>query len=279
MITNGERIAESGWLFAFSQSVAPELRARLIEVGIAAVRGTGVRRIRRSRHAASYVANLKGADRRDDDVFIKVLDPPRGLDAFKKWFRRSGVWHVAAITAALNREGFATPRILMLGTEAESGREMIVTARVAGTLLPRNLAMAHDALTHKRKMLRALGATVARMHRAGYLHGDLTPYNVFVASDLTFTFIDHERTRRTLLSRFERPRLRNLVQLGRFDLRGLSNTDRMRVWCGYAAELAPKSRRASRRRVAALLAARISRDRSTAEMPADVARSWEIKEG
>ena len=70
-------------------------------------------------------------------------------------------------------------------------------------------------------MLRALGAEVARLHRAGYIHGDLTPYNIFVTGlqPPQFVFIDHERTRRTILSRFERPRMRNLVQLGHLERR------------------------------------------------------------
>ena len=39
------------------------------------------------------------------------------------------------------------------------------------------------------------------------------------------------------MSRFARPRMRNLVQLGHLELLGVTNTDRMRVWCGYAAAI------------------------------------------
>ena len=92
-------------------------------------------------------------------------------------------------------------------------------------------------LASRRIVLRALGAEIARLHRAGYIHGDLTPYNIFVTGlqPPQFVFIDHERTRRTILSRFERPRMRNLVQLGHLDVGGVTNTDRMRVWIGYSA--------------------------------------------
>jgi len=59
----------------------------------------------------------------------------------------------------------------------------------------------------------ALGAEIARLHRAGYIQGDLTPCNFFVTllEPAQFVFIDHEHTRSTFLSRFGRPRMRNLV--------------------------------------------------------------------
>ncbi len=125
------------------------------------------------------------------------------------------------------------PEILLLGAERRGGREIIVTARVDGFNLVRHLKRAK--LASRRVVLRALGAEVARLHRAGYIHGDLTPYNIFVTGlePPQFVFIDHERTRRTILSRFERPRMRNLVQLGHLDVAGVTNTDRMRVWTGY----------------------------------------------
>jgi tRNA A-37 threonylcarbamoyl transferase component Bud32 len=113
------------------------------------------------------------------------------------------------------------------------------------------------------------------LHRAGYIHGDLTPFNIFVTglAPPQFAFIDHERTRRTILSRFERPRMRNLVQLGQLELGGVTNTDRMRVWCGYAAAFSARRGRAVRRRVAAMLAARIGTQRKAAAMAARASAS------
>ena len=129
------------------------------------------------------------------------------------------------------------PEILLLGAERRGGREIIVTARVEGFSIARHLRRAK--LESRRGVLRALGAEVARLHRAGYIHGDLSPFNIFVTGlePPQFVFIDHERTRRTMLSRFARPRMRNLVQLGHFELFGITNTDRMRVWSGYAAAI------------------------------------------
>jgi Lipopolysaccharide kinase (Kdo/WaaP) family len=258
-----ERIERRGWrlvLVGAAAELAADRRERLVDVALAAAAGNGARRIRRSRHAESYLAPLDVGDIASE-VFIKVLDAPRGIAALKYLFRPARVEHVASITAALNRDGFLTPPILLYGRETATGREVLATARAAGTLVPRSLRAPHAILACKRAMLGALGATIARMHRAGYLHGDLTPYNVLVtsASAPQYIFIDHERTRRSILSRWWRPRLRNLVQLGRFELRGLSSTDRMRVWRGYAAEIG--AGRTDQRRAAAMLSRRIARDR------------------
>ncbi|HEY6419323.1 MAG TPA: lipopolysaccharide kinase InaA family protein [Candidatus Binataceae bacterium] len=265
-----EQVEAGGWRFLLTPEASrfsSEQRRRLIEIAYGAAAGSGVGPIRRSRHAASYRAELSAGGSPETDVFIKVLDPPHGAGALKRWFRPSHVAHLVAITAALNRDGFETPPILLFGREAATRREIIATVRARGTLLPRNFAVRPEMLARKRAMLRELGATVARMHRVGYIHGDLTPYNVFVANDADphFIFIDHERTRRTFLSHLERPRMRNLVQLGRFELRGLSRTDRMRVLHGYAGAMRARKLRALRRRVARLLASRMERDYASAE--------------
>ncbi len=259
-----ERVERRGWSLALTPAAAqlsPDRRERLVDIALAAAAGGGARRIRRSRHAESYLGRLDAGGDPSGEVFIKVLDAPRGMAALKRLVRPARVEHVATITAALNRDGFMTPPILLYGRENATGRELLVTARAEGTLVPRSLRAPRQILACKRAMLRALGATVARMHHSGYIHGDLTPYNLFVTSAAApeFIFIDHERTRRTVASRWWRPRLRNLVQLGRFDLRGVTLTDRMRVWHGYAAESG--AGRSELRRAARMLSERIARDR------------------
>src|ERR1019366_8149867 len=168
------------------------------------------------------------------------------------------------ISEDLRADGVGVPEILLLGAERRGGRELIVTARVDGSNLARYLKRAK--LASRRVVLRALGAEVARLHRAGYIHGDLTPFNIFVTGlePPQFVFIDHDPPRRTILSRFERPRMRNLVQLGQLELGSVTNTDRMRGWGGYAAAVSPRRRRAVRHRVAAMLAGRIGTQRKAA---------------
>jgi hypothetical protein len=261
----GVPLTRGGWTFflpAYDARYSEELRESLIDSAFGAIDGTLATRVRRSRHAETWFNRLD--QRTGPDVFFKVLDPIRGANRLRWIFKRRRAAHVASISEHLRADGVGVPEILLLGFELHGGREIIVTSRVDGFNLVRHLKRAK--LASRRLLLRALGAEVARLHRAGYIHGDLTPFNIYVTgfAPPQFVFIDHERTRRTILSRFERPRLRNLVQLGHLALDGVTNTDRMRVWCGYSATLPERRQRATRRRAAAMLQARIGLERKNA---------------
>ena len=264
----GEELRRAGWILFIPENDArfsAELRQALIDRAFAAIDGTLAKSVRRSRHAETWVERLGG--NAWPFVYIKVLDAARGLRAIRLLFTGSRVAHVARISKRLRADGIGVPEILLLGAEPRGGREIIATASVVGFSVIRHVSTRCDTLAAKRAVLRAVGAEVAALHRAGYLHGDLSPYNIFVlrADPSKFIFIDHDRTRRTILSRFERPRMRNLVQLGHLDFKAITNTDRMRVWCGYSAAMPARRRRAARRRVAAMLWARIARDRDLAQ--------------
>ncbi len=260
---DGVPLTRGGWTFflpGYDARFSEELRERLIDSAFAAIDGTAATRVRRSRHAETWFEHFDQVG--GVKAYFKVLDPIRGLSRIRGIFKRRRAAHVASISDHLRADAIGVPEILLLGVEHRGGRELIVTARVEGFNLVRHLKRAK--LTARRVVLRALGAEVARLHRAGYIHGDLTPFNIFVTGlePPKFVFIDHERTRRTILSRFERPRIRNLVQLGHLDFAGVSNTDRMRVWCGYAAAF--PAQRAQRRRAAAMLKARMAFERKQA---------------
>jgi hypothetical protein len=271
---DGAPLTRGGWTFFIPDPTArfsEPLRESLIDSAFAAIDGTLATRVRRSRHAETWFQHFGAAG--GADAYFKVLDPIRGLDRIRWIFKRMRAAHVASISEHLRADGIGVPEILLLGAERRGGREIIVTARVGGSNLVRHLRSAK--LASRRAVLRALGAEVARLHRAGYIHGDLTPFNIFVTGlePPQFVFIDHERTRHTILSRFERPRMRNLVQLGHLQLAGVTNTDRMRVWCGYAAAFSKRRGRAGRRRVAAMLAARIADNRKGAGVAARASSS------
>lgn len=264
-MTDGVPLTRGGWTFFFpgyDARFSEELRESLIDSAFAAIDGTLATRVRRSRHAETWSGHFQHLG--GPDVYFKVLDRIRGPNRLRWIFRRRRAAHVASISRHLRADGVGVPEILLLGAERRGGREIIVTERVNGTNVARHLKRAK--LASRRVVLRALGAEVARLHRAGYIHGDLTPYNVFVTGlePPQFVFIDHERTRRTILSRFERPRMRNLVQLGHLDVGGVTNTDRMRVWCGYSAVFSARRPRMQRRRVAAMLEARMALERKGA---------------
>jgi hypothetical protein len=279
----GVPLRRGGWVFFlldYDARFSEELRETLIDSAFAAIDGTLAKRVRRSRHAETWLEHLGSAS--GPVVYFKVIDATRGLRAIRLMFKGSRAAHVAWISERLRGDGIGVPEILLLGAEQRGGREIVVTARVEGRNLPRHLRSPRETLAAKRAVLRALGAEVARLHRAGYLHGDLTPHNIFVTGvdPPQFVFIDHDRTRRTILSRFERPRMRNLVQLGHLGFKAITNTDRMRVWCGYSAAMPARRRRAARRRVAAMLRARIARDRNLAQSAQTVAPARrEVREG
>lgn len=266
---DGVPLTRGGWTFfipGYDARFSEELRERLIDSAFAAIDGTLATRVRRSRHAETWVDRFGHAE--GPQAYFKVLDPIRGPNRIRWLFKRRRAAHVASISEHLRADGVGVPEILLLGAERRGGREIIVTSRVEGFNLVRHLKRA--PLASRRVVLRALGEEVARLHRAGYIHGDLTPYNIYVTGiePPQFVFIDHERTRRTILSRFERPRMRNLVQLGHLEVGGVTNTDRMRVWSGYCAAFSARRRRIERRRVAAMLAARIVLEGRNAELAA-----------
>jgi hypothetical protein len=257
------RIERDGWSLLLAPALV-ELPSRLgkelMERAFSIAGGAGGEPLRRSRHASTYQIRLGTPLSGETEVFVKLLDAPRGLKAVRRLVLRSRAERMQSILEALAAAGFAVAPTLMLGDERQSGRTMMVTARVAGEPLPRFLRGAAAAPARRRELLRALGVEIARLHRAGFIHGDLTPYNIFVASGAParFSLIDHERTARPRLN-WERRRLRNLVQLCRFELEGMDRTDRLRIVDAYGRAMGSARRRLIRR-VAAMLRARRLRD-------------------
>ena len=250
-----------GWRLnlAGEDSLEPGMRDAVVEAALEAAAGRGARLQRRSRRGSTY--HLRTGGPAGAEFFIKIIDPVRGLEKLKQWFSGSRAEHIRAISEAIRSEGLNAPPVVLWGRDRSSGRELVMTRRAPGVLATRYLRGAPTVdFARKRIVLRALGAEIARLHLAGFIHGDLTPFNVIADDSPSIWFIDHERTRRAWLFRPARARLRNLVQLGRFGFPGLSRTDRMRVWSSYAAATAPARRRAELRRVSKMIAARIGRD-------------------
>ena len=189
---------------------------------------------RRSRHARCVPV---------EGVFVKAYPAPAGDKATHAW----------RVGDALRAAGFVVPVVLLVATKETAG--LLVTADVGGTDLLSHLATlcASTRRGARRQLLRALGAEVARLHAAGFVHGDLVPSNIQVVG-AGFVFLDHDRTRQSRLLVQVAAR-RNLVQLGRFVVPGVSMTDRWRVLVTYAAARGWSSRR--RKRVARWLAAKI----------------------
>lgn len=263
------RFKRDGWSLWFAgreRDLGPRLRLRLIERALDLAGGGCAEPLRRSRHASTYYLRLYGPGASVLEAFVKVLDPQAGaLNALRDLAKRSRAERLHRVAAALVGAGFEIAPLLMLGEDRRGGHTIAVTERVAGMPLARFLIDARGDPERKWRTLRGLGAEIARLHRAGFLHGDLTPYNVFVTNGQPerFVFIDHERTVHARLL-WRRRRLRNLVQLCRFELEGMSRTDRMRIVEAYAQGIGC-ARRGLERRLLAMLRARRLRD----AVPAD----------
>jgi Lipopolysaccharide kinase (Kdo/WaaP) family len=257
-----EVIERDGWrLLVGDFGLTTAVREAVVVRTLEASRGELGSPRRRSRHASTWPVRIgAGAELQ---IFIKLLDAPRGLEVIKRAVRGGRADHVARITQRLNDSGFLAPPLLAYGREAASGREIMVTPRAEGEGPLRTIKVLRTMpVDRKRAVFRALGAEIARLHRCGFVHGDLTPFNIFFVrtEPPRFVFIDHERTRSAGLIGRRRQMLRNLVQLGRFAMPGITATDRMRVLFGYAAMMDRRERRVLVQRVGAMLARRIRRD-------------------
>ncbi len=216
----------------------------------------------RSLYATTYLAQINGAAQKPLELFVKIYDPPRGMTALKQRVRGGRAANVLRMTAMLQHRGFNTPQVVLKGIHGASGRTMLASVRAEGVPLPELLQRSGDSTVRRNALIRALGAEVARLHRCGFVHGDLTPYNIFVAQQEPprFIFLDHDRTRRVFPAGGRYRQLRNLVQLGRFGLPGISNIDRLRFFHAYAEGVGRARKRAMLRRMAAMLARRQRKD-------------------
>jgi hypothetical protein len=181
---------------------------------------------------------IGGDERR---FFLKVFHRTTFLAAIKDQLRHSracGSWRQGLALAAA---GFKVPLAIAIGKEFDwrvARREFILTARIPGTALTTYLRLDCAAsLPFKRDNIKSLALLIRRFHDAGFVHGDLVATNLFVVphglANLEFYFMDNDRTRR--YPRWLRHSLgrRNLIQLNRMPLPGISLQDRMRFLHAY----------------------------------------------
>jgi hypothetical protein len=258
----------ANWHFHLPQNeLAQALQEELFGLACKAIAGLMGAPYHRSRHAVSWNATVGGPARLG--VFIKIMEGQRGLARLKRIVKGQRGTYIERITQALNDSGFNAPPVLMRGI-GRGGAELLITPRAEGDGPLRTLArLSNGPLARKWAVLRGLGRELARFHRCRFVHGDLTPFNIFFihSEPVRFALIDNERTRRVSPLMGRRPRLRNLVQLGHFALPYLSRTDRLRVLGGYSEMMSPSARRTLTRRVASMLDQRIKRDGGLAKVP------------
>jgi hypothetical protein len=240
--------------------LAKSLRAELLLIAQKTIAGKLGSPYHRSCRASTWRITIGGAA--GLRVYAKLLSAPHGIGRLKRVIGGTRGAHLEMITQALDDAGFSAPPILLRGHDRH-GSELIVTLGAGGDGALRTLAdLSRGPLALKREILRRIGGEIARLHRCGFVHGDLTPFNIFLirGEPLRLALIDNDRTRRIPLVMGQRMRLRNLVQLGRFAMRGISRSDKLRVIHGYTEMLNPSAKRNITRRTIAMLNRRLRRD-------------------
>jgi hypothetical protein len=193
-----------------------------------------------SRHARTFVLSLP-ADGASLRAFAKIYRPAAAADAFKDLWRSSKPLRALRASSRLAADGFHVAPVLAAGEERRLRRlqrGFLLTEEVAW---PGALRLAEELVgspARRRRVASALGAEVGRLHRLGYVHGDLVATNVLVdeGPPPRFCFLDHDRTRYRSAIDTRRQQRRNLVQLNRLPLPGVSHGDRLRAFIAYAKE-------------------------------------------
>lgn len=180
------------------------------------------------------------------ELFLKIMHANRGGASWKNWLRRSKALQAWRQGAALVEAGFHAPMTVAAGEQRRFGglrRSFIlsrkVTAQGAPFVLSNLLGCSSrsQALEVKRCGLWQLAATIRDFHDKGFVHGDMLATNIFIrrtADDrMMFYFMDNDRTRRYPRWLPQSQWKRNLVQLNRLPLPGITLQDRMRFFHAY----------------------------------------------
>lgn len=201
-----------------------------------------------SKHPQTFEL-VSGGDNESKPLYLKVFYPPPGIGMLKNLLRKSKAARFLHQGMTLSKAGFHAPVTIAVGEARRSPfsqRAFVLTVGVGGQSL---VSYLHDcwlgrrpwpALAEKRKALKCLAEVIRKFHDLGFVHGDLVPSNLFV-SDLEsgeagLCFMDNDRTRRFPPWLPQTLWKRNLVQLNRFPLPGISLQDRMRFMHGYLAK-------------------------------------------
>ncbi len=179
-------------------------------------------------------------------VFYKEYLCRSMWDFAKHIFRTSRANRAFQASLMLQENGFNVPEVIAFGEERNGffcRRNFLLTREVEDAkqfflcIRDRCQDLTKETLRDKRRLIRAFGQTIGRMHAEGIFHGDLRLGNILARqnnSGWQFFFLDNERTRKFL----KLPgslRLKNLVQTNMFR-EDINNTDRLRFLKAYLRE-------------------------------------------
>jgi hypothetical protein len=194
-----------------------------------------------AKHPQTLALRL-GAPGGEQDLYLKIFHPASRIAAWKDGLRGSKAFRAWQIGLRLRRAGFSVPVTVAAGEERRAGPgrpPIIVAQKVDG--VPAHLflrARAGDARwsAEKRARLKQAAELVRRFHDAGFVHGDLVPTNLLVVpgnNGIQLFFMDNDRTRHYPTWLPQPFWKRNLIQLNRMPLPGITLQDRMRFFKAY----------------------------------------------
>ena len=198
-----------------------------------------------SKHPQTFQLASGGGDE-SKPLYLKVFYPPPGIVVLKNLVRKSKAARFLHQGLALSNAGFHAPVTIAVGETRRrllSQRAFVLTLAVSGRSLSSYMLDCFTGRTpppsfaEKITVLKTLAQVIRKFHDRGFVHGDLVPSNIFIAhrqgEQPTFCFMDNDRTR--CYGRWLPQSLwkRNLVQLNRFPLPGISLQDRVRFFLAY----------------------------------------------
>ncbi|MGN0867744.1 MAG: lipopolysaccharide kinase InaA family protein [Oligosphaeraceae bacterium] len=140
---------------------------------------------------AWYLKRIQGLTDRKDGF----------LHALKWRFRPSRALHILKISQTLEEAGFRTPKVILAARHRPwwpwgKPTDLLVTEESGGELVS-NLLCRVPPLPEKERqaLLQKTGRELARLHAAGFVHGDCHPGNYFLDDmEKSFLYIDNDRT-------------------------------------------------------------------------------------
>lgn len=210
-----------------------------------------------AKHPQTIPVHLRGGPA----YYLKLFHPVKGSAGFKDVFRDSKAFRAWRQGMALSEAGFDVPLTIAAGEQRRFGflrRAFILSRRVDGQALHlflRDLTKNGQGqllFANKRAGVRRVANLVRQFHLKGFVHGDLVASNILVAEAAggqpLFYLMDNDRTRRYPKWLPQSLWKRNLIQLNRMPLPGITLQDRMRFLHAYLSttRLTSRDRRVAR---------------------------------
>lgn len=212
-------------------------------------------------------------------LYLKVLwglgdDHEKPLASLKWRFRPSQALRILRIHRELESHGFLAPKVLLAARFRPWrpwGRpvDVLVTQEARGRLVADYLCGARGGIPlqgqARQEMLLRLGRELARLHKAGFVHGDCHPGNYFWTEGQDgFCYIDNDRTR-LYNHRYLPGAIRNMVSVGFYllGMKHLPHEEWETILQAYRenAEFSPKEEKAFLQGVSSGVAKRLKRGR------------------